>query len=753
MAAVCFDRASFSADDFNAAKWVEEHRTRTTLSTLQSDLSAHDLSLRASLRDAMCAELPRFGSLSANISSAGKELSRLSAELAAHRDDVTHSASSVADALRSYSASVEAHARLGACIGQLRVLRRLAEALHHAEALLGHRPGESDVSRCESDELPAEEAGRLLSASIEYSRLAHLRRATAFAAAARASEARAEGVLDALLRRLRPALDGAMRSGDHEVVADVLRAFVEVGQAEQAEAWLCGEWVAPRLLPRLEAAAAADEPLVRLIEGVDELLRSDAVAPLLQPAVAALPLNLPCAIWAQICQFVMKRMPHVFGAGIPQAFHTAYLLLTGLQARFEALLPSASARRVLRAHVATVEFSRKLNLPIYFQLRVQQISKRLDAALTLQPATPAPPPRDDAKEGGAPSAAPADPPVPPLPDVRTPAALALAEAVLHCFSPSVFLKPLASRLLRLALQTIGRFSAWLLQLVPPPSPPLEAAVPSSPLPPDAAAPSLHSASHDLSFEVCVDASTLVGWLTDELEPALGSLLHLPEAHPLRAPCAAALREATDSLAAAAASLRLALIGQQAAVCSEPLAAVRGIPALYRMTGKPLPTAASGFVARVFQLFSAQLQALGRAPAELRTAWARAVAAAVTQQYLSLTVATLEKVANDEQALRRHIASKRPAAMAQTGGATDSDKIRAQLCLDVDAYGEHLTEAGIAAESLAAFEQLREAVRPAASVAAGDPPAADVPIGDASLATAAHPDSSISLDQLSDGAEQ
>ena len=51
------------------------------------------------------------------------------------------------------------------------------------------------------------------------------------------------------------------------------------------------------------------------------------------------------------------------------------------QAQLEGLLSSAAQRRYLRAHPATADFRRRFNLPIYFQLRVQEVGRMLDAAL------------------------------------------------------------------------------------------------------------------------------------------------------------------------------------------------------------------------------------------------------------------------------------------------------------------------------------------------------------------------------------
>ena len=90
-------------------------------------------------------------------------------------------------------------------------------------------------------------------------------------------------------------------------------------------------------------------------------------------------------------------------------------------------------------------------MQIYFQLRVQEITRALEAALSgeLVSAHPAEAAAPDFSLPGTPRAP------------RTAGAAAVAAAVSRCFAPNVFVAPLASKLLRLALQCVARFDSWL----------------------------------------------------------------------------------------------------------------------------------------------------------------------------------------------------------------------------------------------------------------------------------------------------
>ena len=277
--------------------------------------------------------------------------------------------------------------------------------------------------------------------------------------------------------------------------------------------------------------------------------------------------------------------------------HALTALLSDLQAQLEALLSSAAQRRYLRAHPATADFRRRFNLPIYFQLRVQEVGRLLDAVLLPRgtplaaAATPPPP------AAGGESRALVLPPPPP-PTLSTAAALALVEAVRLCFSPAVLLRPLSARFLRLALQTVTRFGEWVLSLPPPTTvaaepapaatPPPAAAAPAA-APAAAAAGTAHGASQAegggegdclLYVVLHLDVRDCLAWLR-ALAPLLPALIGLDDTdaaataatHPastaasLGGECSAALLEASESLAAADDQLRTALVGRRVPMCS------------------------------------------------------------------------------------------------------------------------------------------------------------------------------------------
>ena len=168
--------------------------------------------------------------------------------------------------------------------------------------------------------------------------------------------------------------------------------------------------------------------------------------------------------------------------------------------------------------------------------------------------------------------------------LTTAACSEFCKASLRCVNARVFLLPLASRLFRLLLQCLSRFTQWLQALLdaaaaasdggggrggaalargaPPPTAAdatvsndassgaaAAAAAPSAAA--TAATPARALLEADGAATLYLDLLAVVAWLRDEVRPRLPSLLHLPaSSEALIAECTAALAEGTDALPAA-----------------------------------------------------------------------------------------------------------------------------------------------------------------------------------------------------------
>ena len=784
----------------SAKAWVRKERANgVALSALQVDLRSQQSSLDSNLVEAVQKELPSLVGISKSVGSTEDRLRQLCKELEVHRVAAAEYASGLHGRLREVELTFDERASLLQRSDEVNLLRRLAEALLNLESLLAPASSKpAATSAASSVDAMEATSRRLLRASGECGRLLLLRHRSQDLPAALRHAARMDHARQTLIEQLCAALGEVLGSSSsssnnndssssspkttssaasrRSAVRGLLRAFREASAETELTLWVRAEWVSPRLLPMLERAASGREAtLASLAEVLLDFVRSDAFAPLAAADAEAAdgaangatyssisssssssspssntdaswgaPLHLVCeGPWTEWTRYVGEQQAHLFGAGLPDTFHAAYVALQSTLSALDACLPTAAMAAHLRTHTSTLATMRRFNLPIYFQLRLQQTTTPLEAALEGSAAAVRLSTRPGLTKAAAASSDPsaasstatalvaAHPPPPPT--LVTRPAQALVAALRRTLSPEVFLRPLASRLLRLLLQCLARFALWLdsMLVVDAASKPGAPPAPSSSATAADEAPGEESAGCQLigalaeaagATTLLLDLLRVLAWLRGELRPRLIALLHLPSRGPaddapaeggeagegdeLAADCLAAYDEGVASLQTRVRLLRASLVARQANECSALLAPTRAIAASYRMTGKPPPSSPSFFVAQALQPLRNFLEAAAAAPAveathhapheaggetdgedggeavscvvgslapDERAAWAHSVCAHVTSTYHELAASTLEMVRRDELA-RQRLSIKRDAGPADggAGGAAAAD---------------------------------------------------------------------------------
>ncbi len=116
-------------------------------------------------------------------------------------------------------------------------------------------------------------------------------------------------------------------------------------------------------------------------------------------------------------------------------------------------------------------------------------------------------------------------------------------------------------------------------------------------------------------------------------------------------------------------------------CSTPLAAVKGIAATYRMTNRPPPTQPSPFVNTILRpLHDFDTSVSDRTPPYLGTSWKKKIVDHVSERYSKAVSELIETVKRTEEALKN-----RKTRRALSGGMSDGEKVRLQLYLDQKAF--------------------------------------------------------------------
>lgn len=141
-------------------------------------------------------------------------------------------------------------------------------------------------------------------------------------------------------------------------------------------------------------------------------------------------------------------------------------------------------------------------------------------------------------------------------------------------------------------------------------------------------------------------------------------------------------------------------------CVKPLSSVKGVAATYRMTNRPAPKLPSPYVQSILRpLKDFDSKFANRVPGSIGLVWKERIVETVVNRY-SLAVSELfDTVKKTEDALKN-----RNARVMGGDGMSDGDKVRLQLYLDQEAFTKDIVGVGLDPNTFEGIQSLRETTR-------------------------------------------
>jgi hypothetical protein len=365
------------------------------------------------------------------------------------------------------------------------------------------------------------------------------------------------------------------------------------------------------------------------------------------------------------------------------------------------------------SHSKTADFSKKWNLPIYYQLRFGDCCNRLNKAV------------DQTRKGGW------------IADVFTgtedlaeslknksglelPLFLELHDILLGLWRPDVILRPLTHRFLRGAVQLVGRAVAFIRDG-------MEGKIMfgvdkteesdsqengteingSKPMYPTRAPYCWGDSEQDVAavaWELAIlETSMAHDYATTVSEALAGGESTESERAELRSLAAEVLTEVSQQIRPVVHNAwNEVIVRILTGKCSGPLAAVKGVAATYRMTNRPPPTHASPFVATILRpLKEFDKEFANRTPHHIGSNWKHSIVTTVADRYSEAVQELIETVKRTEVALQ-----SRRTRRAASGGISDGDKVKLQLYLDFQEFSRSVQEVGIDLSSCPGIAKLQ-----------------------------------------------
>lgn len=368
------------------------------------------------------------------------------------------------------------------------------------------------------------------------------------------------------------------------------------------------------------------------------------------------------------------------------------------------------------AHPKTAEFSKKWNLPIYYQLRFGECCTRLNKAVdkTKLEGWVANVYSGAEEQGNA---------LRQNIGFELSLFIELYDTLLGLWLPDVILRPLTNRFLRGAVQLVGRVVSFIndglegkVLFGEEPSKEEDASRPvvaengtaaASQPPPAIAPPPSYPTRKPYCWGDSEEDVAAVAWELAILESTIRhdyativceALSSNPsndsseaEQADLRELVLDVLKEASDQIHPTIdKAWNKVVVNLLIQKCSGPLAAVKGVAATYRMTNRPPPTQASPFVGTILRpLKEFDKEFANRIPTRIGSAWKQQVVVTVADRYAAAVDDLIATVQRTEVALKN-----RKARRTAAGGMSDGEKVKLQLYLDYQAFATSIREVGI-----------------------------------------------------------
>ncbi|KAG9316657.1 oligomeric golgi complex component, COG2-domain-containing protein [Chiua virens] len=409
-------------------------------------------------------------------------------------------------------------------------------------------------------------------------------------------------------------------------------------------------------------------------------------------------------IWPEIGQAIMDELGSVvFAVGKPDEFLKRHRASEAFIHALEFIAPSTRSVQTMRSHPVFASFNKRWQLPIYFQLRWKELVSKLED--TLGTATTS---LVFTKPGHS--------------MFLTRQSESVWTAINSCWSAEVFVPDLAHRFWRLTLQLLSRYKVWLETVLPQTDTPVQATSPtdksrsSTPQASSEAIPENNAVDEFLKQYAIILVDIKVMTVQVLLFGGTRSTLPSPS---LPCPRIYALREqlcALNLIAEQAAKQVVQLLSRRA---YDSLLPVRSIPSQFRaMSSKRMPTEPSYFVPLILRPVRAFFGIGGATvPGErLREALLKESATEVFDSVCQRYIQYLTAMRKTEESLRRLKKGKK-STLGIFGGASaskdddrDEERIRAQMILDVEAFGQDGKSLGVNLNLVESYVQLSHMVQ-------------------------------------------
>lgn len=712
-ASLCFDKDEFMKDDFNVDHFVLECRRRVQLEDFRDDLSVYLKILRSAMIELINKDYADFVNLSSNLVGMDKAIGSLTAPLEQLRDEVLNVRKSMDEAISSVEDKLRQRQQVKQGKACIQRLINITESVDKIERLLGiHSPDGGDRPS-HAGSLNGQLIERV---ATEFNKLQFYVTKSRGLPLVEQIKPRITHITTTLQFSLEGSFLEGLDAGNVDILKQCLRTYALIDKIRDAETLYRQHIVKPYMEEVISehfiksnhnGLRGMFEKVLQYIPQHCKLLTdvTSRVSTGSSDAVRGYDFIVN-SVWPEVVSNLEAKTSSIFAPGNPNIFHAKYLISMEFLEKFEGLCGSQASVKRLRDHPTYHTFINKWSLPVYFQIRFQEIAGGFESSLFTA--------FNKAPAGSA---------------YHLHSTHELWTCLQTCWDKEVYLVPLGHRFWKLNIQMLARYATWLdeaykeqitdrsenTQEHKSKSGPEKTANGPDTLPPGGQTEGRVTPTVLQSPPITIgqiislisDAGNLLqmlpGFLVKSVIPRFSGL-NEETINTLKV----CLNECISAIERRLPQFREYVVIDVTGHCAVHLKQVNDIPRLYRRTNREVPSKPSQYITAALKPLSMFIEehsdVLGD---QQKVEICAQVFSNLAEQYCSVTSDVLTSVKKMEDSLKRLKKGRGTEKSSGSQGMTDDDKIRQQLVLDISNYGVQMSQFGVETSQVKYYNKLLE----------------------------------------------
>ncbi|ESO93530.1 hypothetical protein LOTGIDRAFT_232605 [Lottia gigantea] len=725
-ASLCFDKEEFMKPGFDVDQFVLECRRRVQLETLRDDLNIYLKILKSAMIELINKDYADFVNLSTNLVGMDKAIGHLTVPLGQLKEEVMSVRSAMDEAIEIVEQKLKQQKDIQHKKACLQRLMNITESVEKIEKLLGIHSGLSDHSEGGVTPTTGQLSGQLIErVATEFNKLQFYVTKSRGLPLVEKIKPRIANITTTLQFSLEGGFLDGLATNNVEILRQCLRTYALIDKTRDAENLFRQHIVKPYM----EEVVTEDYIKVNGLEGMIKKILEfiPKHCKILKDVTSGVSGTgeivrgydfLVNSVWPEIVGNLEARTPTIFAPGNPDTFHEKYLLCMEFLCKFEKLCGNQGSIKHLREHSSYHTFLTKWSLPVYFQIRFQDIAGSFETALVTG--------FNNSQES----------------TFQLMSTSVLWQCLHKCWKKEIYLPALSHRFWKLTIQLLSRYTAWLdevyeeennrrseldkpmktsqsassldrMSITP------DTSRSASPSPQDAMTSSMTSSVNPpitVGQIVCLisDSVLLVQMVEEFFDTEIAPLLEKESVGNISV-LKDCIKECIVNIEERQPKFQLFITSDIIKQCSVYLKQVSDIPRLYRKTNREVPSKPSNYIISLekpLKNFLEEHQLESKQKADFLTQ----VFSSLTEQYITVTSDVLTSVKKMEESLKRLKKARGTdkSSDSNSHGMSDDDKVRQQIILDIDCYGNQISGHGIDKSAVNGFDKLLELAQDAKS---------------------------------------